>query len=472
MEGRKPEKGMAAWLLLCACLSVGYCFLHPALLFRLTDHSWFLPGVGRTLSVMLGIAGLGIVHRKRLRFCWEGGMLLALSLLLALNDMLHGNQVLRWLNGPVLAGMAAAGMFSLTGQLQHAPLSLSGWCEMIRRVFPALFRYMGVPFRWLQGHGSKQTAWALCAGLALSVLVLCIVIPLLRSADSVFGDMLAGAVQWLEQIDAGVVWHGIRACILTLMLFSLGYALTVPPRLFPDRKRRRVPGVTLMTLLGVLAVVYGTFVYVQLRHFAGGGAADMGGSYAHDARSGFFQLVFVALINLMISLPAVRLCPDSRGVRMLSALVSLLTLVILFSALMRMLLYIQSFGLSLLRLLTLWAMAMIFLALVLTMYQCARPGKGLGRMFLTVLLISWTALNLCGADMLIARYNVRAYNEGRLPSLDSFYLVSLSPDVLPALEKIEDAELREETVEMALHSWQEDLPAWYDSSLGYWGIQK
>ena len=65
-----------------------------------------------------------------------------------------------------------------------------------------------------------------------------------------------------------------------------------------------------------------------------------------------------------------------------------------------------------------------------------------------------------------------AYNAGALERLDTEYLINLSPDTRPALERIEDPLQREEALREADALWQKRTPNWYDGSLSWLRLPK
>ena len=154
----------------------------------------------------------------------------------------------------------------------------------------------------------------------------------------------------------------------------------------------------------------------------------MQGGWAEYARRGFYQLVLVAAIDLGFVLFCAAKGGGSAAEKALSLLICLLTLVILASAFRRMRLYIAAYGLSLLRVMTLWAMAFILLSLVLAALKVLRPGFRFWPCFAALGLYGWVLFNAAGVDARIADYNVDAY------------LANLSPACIPALERLYEAE--------------------------------
>lgn len=203
----------------------------------------------------------------------------------------------------------------------------------------------------------------------------------------------------------------------------------------------RAPPAAYITALALLAALESLFCFVQFTYLFGGAeAAAMQGGWAEYARRGFYQLVLVAAIDLGFVL----FC-SARGGRTvwekaLSLLICALTLVILASAIWRMRLYITAYGLSLLRVMTLWAMAFILLSFVLAAVKILRPGFKFWPCFAALGLYGWIIFNAFSVDVRIADYNVDAYLDGRLASVDIDYLANLSPSTLPALERLYEAE--------------------------------
>jgi hypothetical protein len=233
--------------------------------------------------------------------------------------------------------------------------------------------------------------------------------------------------------------------VLGLFIASGLYFICEQPALPSQQKKaptqkRALP---LLTLSVLLDLVYLLFCAVQLRYLFGGKeAAAMAGGWASYAREGFFQLAAVAALNLGLPLLASQsdTAAKSMGLalRLTHGLMLVLTLVILASALRRMQLYVDAFGLSVLRLLTLWAIGIILIVLCAAGWKLLHPDFFFGRWMAPLVLTTWCMLCLCSPGGLVARYNVNAYLDGRLKTVDLAYLEQLSTDALPALYILQD----------------------------------
>ena len=444
VKREKTEKGWARLLLFSMLAAFAYRFVHTSV-FLATGYLYAaLPGAGLWVTqwgmLLTGIMAAKKAGRLRLRGNRSGIFLLVLAFALGACYGIFGDPAMRLLNLPVLAVLTVQSLFSIAGQTERPVLSGAGLWEGFRRFWRTLFAHFDVPFlawRHREKAKGKRDVWI---GLAVCVPLAVVVTALLASADSVFGSLFSRLFEHVRFFSADSVfsflWRALTALLLGMMLFSF---------------------------------LYGLFTYIQIRYlFMGYEVAAMQGGYAAYARSGFFQLTAVSVLSLAIVLPALTKCGASRGVRVLAASVLALVSVILFSAFFRMRLYILEYGLSLLRLLTLWVMLMILLALILGLVKCCRPDIRIFPILAASLLAGWVALNYLNVDAVVARYNVRAYNAGEIKKLDTDYLMEeLSPDVIPALKKIDGLSDEEQAAlwNRARDVWEKHPPEAYNWSL-------
>ncbi len=191
-------------------------------------------------------------------------------------------------------------------------------------------------------------------------------------------------------------------------------------------------------------MLFAAFIVAQIEWLFGGQAFVLratGLSYAEYARSGFFELLWVAGLLLPVLLGAQALIPasDARTLRLhrrLAALLVALLGAIMLSAAARMNLYVHYYGISVDRLYAsafmIW-LAIVFAWLALTALR-ARP-----RAFAPGLVISGFgalfALNVLNPDALVARANLARGDGARLgvAGTDLRYVAALGGDAVPVL---------------------------------------
>jgi hypothetical protein len=207
------------------------------------------------------------------------------------------------------------------------------------------------------------------------------------------------------------------------------------------RPRRFALGaVEVGTALGLLDLLFASFVLVQIRYFFGGAAHVVGTTgltYAEYARRGFFELVWVAALALPLLLVAHSLLRrDAATIGLFRALAGAqiaLLFVIMASAVARMRLYQGEYGLTELRLYT--TAFMLWLGLVFVWFAGVVLWRGQRERFACGALASAAlvvgALHLLNPDAYIVRANAAHARAGR--AFDAEYARALSADAVPAI---------------------------------------
>ncbi|HYF46289.1 MAG TPA: DUF4173 domain-containing protein, partial [Acidimicrobiales bacterium] len=162
-------------------------------------------------------------------------------------------------------------------------------------------------------------------------------------------------------------------------------------------------------------------------------------TYAEYARTGFFQLLAVAGLTLLLLLGVrgnVRPADGPRrGLLVLAEATVVLTLVIVGVAVRRLDLYDDVFGLTMLRLsstVAAWWIGAVFVLVGLALVGVRRGHDWLAGAVLVTTVVTVVGFNAVDPEALVVRHNV-ARDAGEVP-VDLSYLVELSDDALPALE--------------------------------------
>lgn len=465
-SGLRFEKRDWRALLATALCATVYAVSQPSPISAAFLH---LPGIGLTLSVWL-MAAVCALHAgvRKLRLTRQSAFLLICTLLLSLSYAIFANDALRLMNLPVLVALCALTAVSLIRG--EEVLTAAGLRASLTGALRGSLGQLFAPFHALcalpkSEKGGQKTGAAL-AGAMLCIPVVGIAALLLCDADADFAAVIVSLFSGLRAPDLGATLGNLlRALVLTLLLFAFVYGLT---RWTPGEggaSKSRLRPLSLSMVLAALCILYAAFNFVQIQHLLRGDAL-LTGSCAENARSGFFQLVLVAFITLLVALPSLTLHPRSAALRALSAAATLLTAGILASAAARMAAYIRAYGWTLLRMTTLWGMLAIAAALSAILFKCVRPGTRVCKTLAIFALASWIAFNYANVDARIAQFNVSAYQRGALRELDFDYLAELSPDVLPALDALEDGEFASERDALNLSFWSA-RPNGYDWSLSW-----
>ncbi len=219
-----------------------------------------------------------------------------------------------------------------------------------------------------------------------------------------------------------------------------------------DRGRRELPLLLLCTAVTPLLLIYVVFFISQADYYLSAFTHTLpdGLTYAAYAREGFFQLCAVCTVNAVLLLLFCMLArKGANGERhpvtgVYALVISLFTLILIATALSKMLLYIDSYGLTQKRVYTSWFMLLLavgFLSVAVKQVVRRAPAAAAA---LAIALLLCGAVALPNVDAIIANYNVSAYLEQKLPTVDVASLNDLGESAVPAKVRLESALLEKE----------------------------
>lgn len=359
-----------------------------------------------------------------------------------------------WLRDSQITGYVAAGVAAVAHTVFGAALVLTAvdW-ESSRRSS--------------QGRAGWRHAAAVARGTVIAVPLIILFGGLFISADAVFAGLVAETVQIdLETLASHVMLTGFLAWIAAGYLHATLKGTPMLPAAGSGRPRLGVTEIG--TALGLLGLLFAVFVIVQLRYLFGGSALihvtpDL--TYAEYARRGFFELVTVVALMVPILLAADwalrRERPRDQVVfSTLAGVQIVLVLAVLASALQRMRLYQETYGLTEPRF---YATAMLLLLGVLLVWFTATVLRGRRKAFAFGTLVAVTAtgfvLQAANPQAMIVRTNIaRGTAQADGQPLDVRYVTSLSADAVPALIDALPALPAEARCEVAQHLLEQWTP--------------
>ena len=429
----RGELAFGAAVLLCALL------LCNSLFFAGINLGFALGAAGTVLAAFIYLLRRG--HRPgRYASCLIG---LSLAIIGALPRSDDGG--LKFLALLALLFVPGLGFCLMSGQNRRSPNGVSSVLDGFRALFALGFGAMGDAGRGMKeacastgAIGRRGSSVAL--GLLIALPLLAVLIPLLMSADAAFEGLLdlLPEPDWQELLVTAVT--GVS---LGFVLYTRAAALHHLPKKAPaSRARKGLNGITVNTVLLCAAGVYTASLASQLAYFVGGFSGLLPEEYtlAQYARRGFFEMAWLAAINLTVIALSVGLVSAKERVSLLTKLLclflGLVTLFLISTASAKMLLYIGSYGLTRLRVLTQAFMLWLALSTVFVCLWLFRPKTAYMKPILLSALVLCAALLWADVDAGIARYNVRAYQSGRLETVDVSHLGWLSDGAVPYLYEL------------------------------------
>jgi hypothetical protein len=365
--------------------------------------------LGGAATVIAGAAGVTASQPLSALICMAVALLLAMQMLVAAASSLRSVTLWFTATAPFVAFRFAA-------------------IQMTRRTVAATYLI----------QSTRARAWV--RGLAITLPVLAVFALLFAGADPVFAawrDAVARLFTDWNFLPRGV-FFGV---LLMIVLGAYGYASTGPTNSSAapiDAPDRSLGSTERLILLASVAVLFWTFLAVQLGYFFGNlpSIPASGVTFAEYARRGFGELSVVATATVLLVVGSERYGSDERrgALRAVTFAVLAAVLLLLASAFRRVALYEAAYGFTTSRLYAQVYMCAVAAGLVMLALEVADDFDA-GRLFRrasAAATILFVALVYWNHESWIAQRNLDRF--ASTAKLDVAYLTqSLSADVIPVI---------------------------------------
>ena len=345
-------------------------------------------------------------------------------------------------------------IFAGTGNTLEQGFSDLIFVDYFKSLFVMPFTSLGNLFKGLFANTKKENRnvfLKLLLGIGLTIIPTAIVLTLL-SYDKNFSNILKNIFSfnfndiWSHFVSINL---GIPVGMYIFGLFSASNEkkcaeiITTEGCERVSNKVKIAPTITIISAIAPMLFVYIIFFISQWDYYISGftGVLPEEFSYAEYAREGFFQLCAVSVINLFVILLSVMFMKrkdnkPSIAAKIVTIIFSIATLILISTALAKMFMYINYYGLTQLRVYSTWFMgviAMIFVIIILK--QFIPKFKALVTSFIMCVVL-FGALGILNVDSFIANYNVDRYLSGSLDEIDIDTLRDLEYSAVPAMVKL------------------------------------
>ena len=369
-----------------------------------------------------------------------------------------------------LGGMAGKNLWD--------PADVRSLTDPFRHFFGLGIGKLGSAFRGIRGavreeNEGVRNSGAVLLGLAIAAPLLLIMVPLLTSADAAFEGLLELLPDYdFEEFFMTLVFGCATACILYTRTVALNHAESAPAP--AARARKYLSPLTVNTALAAVCALYVVYLLSQLAYFVGGfsGILPEGFSLAEYARRGFFEMAWLCVINLSVMIFGISVTEKREGITPISTriaclFIGLVTLFFVFAAGAKMVLYIGTYGMTRLRVLTMVIMAFLGITTAIVSIWLFMPRLPYMKIVILTALVMGAAVLWADVDSVVAGYNVDAYLSGRLAAVDVDHLSNLGSGAVPQLDRLAreaaDPAVREQA-ENVLRDWRiykrDDLRSW------------
>ena len=291
--------------------------------------------------------------------------------------------------------------------------------------------------------------------------ILIIVLLLLSSADMIFNSVFSGMFNWFGDVIDNFSISNVIGRLIQMSLLFIYLSLLIlflikdfSKEEYISEEKKTKDNFTMKLLLTVLNVVYIIFDIIQIKSLVFHSVGD-GITYAEYARQGFFQLMFVSLINISIILYSKKYKNgDSKYINIMSIIMVVLTFVIIVSSFLRMNLYEQEYGYTLLRLLVYITLFTEVILLIPTVKYIINPQTKILNYYVVIIVSVYTFINFINIDGVIAERNIVRYYDNS--KLDLNYLENYSTDNVPSLIDLYD-KTKDKKIKKDLKSYLSNL---------------
>lgn len=295
--------------------------------------------------------------------------------------------------------------------------------------------------RWDSTNHHLKRSRPILIGVVLATPLALVFGTLLTAADPVFASTVAFVFDWdfanvMSHVIVGLAVAWLAAGYLRYLVFQRPSATGA----IPEPRSPAFGMVEIGIALGTITLLLTVFVTIQIQYLFGGERLiqdTLGLSYAEYARRGFFEIVAAAaLIVPVLLLSNWMLDTDShinrKSFTALASALLLLVSVVMLSALKRMQLYVDAYGLTEDRL---YATAFLLWIAIVLGWLTVTVLRGKSRRFAFGMIVSGltvlAGLNLLNPSAVIARTNLGRARSGA--SLDVHHLTLLGPDAAPTI---------------------------------------
>lgn len=295
------------------------------------------------------------------------------------------------------------------------------------------------------GRRKKKNLAPILLGILAAALMLIVVMPLLMMSDKIFSQIFSDLFKFLDpfrflrQIDFGNI-IGVTVTFLFGMVSLYAFFAGLFRMNLGEKgavKTGTANFVTGITFTGIMAGVYVLysgiqilFLFMRLDTGLPGGV-----TYSQYAHEGFWQLLFVSIINFVTVLVCARIFTENRVLKIMLTAISVCTCVMTVSAAYRMMLYVSVYHLTFLRVLVLWFLGVLTVIFAGVIYSIYRKEFRLFRYITAAVSVCYILFSLSRPDYLIAEYNISHTEEMNMDDI-AYLTYGLSEDAAPAVAGI------------------------------------
>lgn len=322
--------------------------------------------------------------------------------------------------------------------------------------FVSFGKLFGVAKSGIKSSSAGKKIGMALLGILIAVIPTAIITALLLNADDAFANLADGLFKGTFEDLPKNIWFFILGIPVAMYVFGMMYSnaehrgseyLRRENNEKALGKAQIAPAIMTCFAITPIIIVYVLFFLSQTGYFlsAFSGIRPEGITYAEYARRGFFELCAVSVVNLVVIVAACLFTKRedgkrSRVVRGYVITLAVFTLMLIAIAVSKMVMYIDAYGLTRMRVYTTWFMIALAVLFVFIIVRQLTVRFNLFRNFTVVAVAMFAVLVFADVDAQVARYNVDCYRSGKLESVDIIMMYDLSDSAIKYVESLVDDE--------------------------------
>ena len=270
------------------------------------------------------------------------------------------------------------------------------------------------------GEGGKKSKKRFILPLIITILVVFIVAIILATADDdfarIFGKLLDKIIEFIKNIK---IWRLILrlfiAWIIYFYLSSFFYTYCCVYEFKVKEKVEKPKGdlLTLKMVMGGLNILYLIFAIIQFKAIL---FPNAGIEYSKYAREGFFQLIGISLLNLILIIYSINKKHNEDAsevaiVKILNSLMVIFTFIILLSSATKMYFAVDTFGYTVHRMIVLSAILEEFVLIIPTSLFITNESINLSKCYFVSIFAIYLVMNFSNFEYIVSANNVNRYYE-------------------------------------------------------------
>ena len=434
-----------------SCISYIYLIMQPR------------PGISVPIFMMIQLISIiyTIKGNKDIKNKYGIAMFIPI-IIISLNYCMSGSYLFKCLNMTVITVLYSTMILIINNRIATDKMSFDFILNIIANLFAPFINFF-VPFKWIKishNDGVKYKVRQIICGVLISVPCVLFLFMMLSSADMIFSEIVSSKLEWISSLfNSEYMYKVIFGAFVGLYLF--GHIYNVFPKNEQERtdiqktaeltSNKIIKGdiIVINILLVSILAVYTMFVIIQFRYLFSGSEIPYGLNYSQYARRGFFELIFLSILNLGLILISVYLLKDklydynlkwSKITLTLLLYLCLITFILLVSSFYRMMLYDKEYGYTRLRIIVYLFLMFEASGLIATIKFILKPNFNIILIYALIGLIYYMTLNVIQIDNIIAKRNIDMYFDKQTESIDINYLMNLSVDAAPQIMRLLESE--------------------------------